>query len=146
MSSARALAALCVAAYLSIYAMRKSWTSAPFDDASVKVALASAQMLGYFSGKCATIGFVSSLSRAAVRTVLQLIAATSLAGWLIYAAVPAVALRCLAIACATAPQAMCWSLIYRYVEGRDASDVVAALLSTSLILGSGTAKMLGAAW
>ena len=135
------LAICCFVSYLAVYTLRKPWLAASYPN---KVGLATAQIVGYFFGKLVGVGIVAQLPRTRLRPVLLSIALVTVAGWVAFAAARSFAAQALALALGTAPLAISWSLIYRFVEGREASERVASTLATAFVVGGGVAKALGA--
>jgi hypothetical protein len=135
------IALLCFVSYLAMYLLRKPWLAASYPN---KVSLATAQIVGYFFGKLGGVGVVATLTRAQLRPMLLCIALASLVGWSCFAVASTFLAQALALALGTAPLAVCWSLIYRYVEGREGSEQIASTFAIAFVVGGGVAKALGA--
>lgn len=129
-----------------MYAFRKPFTVAAFDLAywgiSYKVWLVTAQVLGYMCSKFYGIRFISALgqgSRANIIVVLIGAAWLSLLGFALSPA-PYGAFWLLLNGF---PLGMVWGVVFSYLEGRRATELMGAVLATSFILASGVVKSMG---
>ena len=143
------LAAFCV--YLSMYAFRRPFAAAAFDDVSgwtgwidFKVALVIAQVAGYALSKLAGIKLIAELDgRHRAGAILGLIGVSWLA--LVLFAMAPVPLKVAALFLNGLPLGLIWGLVFSYLEGRRASELLGAILCASFIVSSGVAKSV-AAW
>jgi len=135
-------------AYFAMYGFRRPFTVASFADAApvlveYKIALVIAQVFGYALSKVAGIKVVSEMPpqrRAAA--ILVLIAAAELF-LVLFALVPAP----FNITCLFAnglALGMIWGLVFGFLEGRQVSEVLGAMLCASFIVSSGAVKSVGA--
>jgi MFS family permease len=133
--------------YVCTYGFRKSFAAATFEGQvwwgmDYKILLVIAQVLGYATSKFIGIKFISEVrhDRRAVYII----------GLLVFAWVCLLGLALLpapwGIVCMFAnglPLGMIWGLVYSYLEGRRATEIMAAVLSTSLIFSAGLVKGIG---
>jgi MFS family permease len=140
--------ALCAfGAYTSMYAFRKAFTSATFEGQQLmgidyKVMLVIFQVAGYTLSKFYGIRFISALQpEKRGRTILSLIAVSWLA-LLLFAIVPA-PWNVIFLFINGFPLGMIWGLIFGYLEGRRTTELMAAVMSVSLIFASGFVKTIG---
>ena len=135
--------------YLCMYGMRKPWAALEYIGEPLllgmhpKVAIALAQVIGYFFGKLAGISIVPCISSRNLSVTLLGFGCGCTLGWLGFYMLPRGILSLLAIALGAFPGAMVWSLIYRYIEGRRCSDAVGGVYGTSMIIGPGVSKLAG---
>ena len=135
-------------AYFAMYGFRRPFTVASYADAApvmveYKIALVIAQVFGYALSKVAGIKLVSEMPpqrRAAA--ILALIAAAEL--FLVLFAliptpwnIPCLFANGLALG-------MIWGLVFGFLEGRQVSEVLGAMLCASFIVSSGAVKSVGA--
>jgi MFS family permease len=134
-------------AYTSMYAFRKAFAAGSYSGLSFwhvdyKAWLVIAQVLGYTLSKFYGIKFIAeikALSRG--RSILLLVAVAWLA-LLGFALVPA-PYNIVFLFINGFPLGMIWGLVFGYLEGRRATEFMAAVLSTSLIFASGFVKTVG---
>jgi len=134
-------------AYTSMYAFRKAFAAGSFSgleylNVNYKVWLVIAQVLGYTLSKFYGIKFIAeikSLSRG--KSILLLIGISWMA-LLLFAFVPA-PYNIVFLFINGFPLGMIWGLVFGYIEGRKATEFMAAVLSTSLIFASGFVKTVG---
>ena len=137
--------------YLCMYGMRKPWSALqyvgdpPLLGMNPKVAIAVAQIVGYFCGKLLGIWIVPRVTKRALVSVLIFIGCNCTLGWLGLYLLPRGVLTLLSVSVGSFPLAMVWSLVYRYIEGRRCSDAVGGAFGTSVILGPGVSKLAGSA-
>lgn len=131
-------------AYTSMYAFRKAFAAGTFTGhqylhVDYKAWLVIAQVLGYMLSKFYGIRFIAEVrSKSRGKSILMLIAISWLA-LLLFAVIPApYNIICLFIN--GFPLGMIWGLVFSYLEGRKATEFMAAVLSISLIFASGFVK------
>jgi MFS family permease len=133
--------------YVCTYGFRKSFAAATFSGQvfwgmDYKVLLVIAQVLGYALSKFIGIKFISEVrhDRRAVYVICMLVFAwVCLLG---LAVLPAP----WGIVCMFAnglPLGLIWGLVYSYLEGRRQTEIMATILSTSLIFSAGLVKGIG---
>lgn len=141
------LAAFCV--YSCMYAFRKPFSAASYEGMSwlgidYKIWLVIAQVLGYALSKLWGIRMVPELqpSRRA-SAILWLIGLSWLAllGFALAPPVPGIVFLFLN----GLPLGMVWGLVFGYIEGRQATELMGAILSSSFIFASGVVKGVGKA-
>jgi hypothetical protein len=136
-------------AYFAMYAFRKPFTAATFDDVpgwhfpiDYKIALVLAQVAGYALSKFIGVKVISEIEpRRRTAAILGLIGVAWLA-LIAFGFVPApwnVAL----LFVNGLPLGMIWGLVYGFMEGRRVSEALAAMLCASFILSSGVVKSAG---
>lgn len=144
-----AISAACLSflAYSAVYAYRKPFTVARFDDIHVagisyQTALIIAQVFGYMLSKFAGIRLIAEL-----RQLGRMNAALTLMGiaWL----------SLLGFALTPAPYGLIWlfvngfvlgflwGIIFSYVEGRQATDFIGAAMATSFVFAGGFTRSVG---
>lgn len=132
------------AAYTSIFCFRKAFNVAPyaghhFLGLDYKILLVITQVAGYMLSKFYGIRFISELKRVGRGTLIITLILISLAAWLLFAIIPPpYNFFCLFLN--GFPLGMLWGIVFSYVEGRRATDVISACLAVSFIFGSGVAK------
>lgn len=136
-------------AYFAMYAFRKPFTAATFDQVpgwhlalDYKIALIVAQVAGYALSKMIGVKFVSEIAphqRAAA--ILGLIGISWLA-LVAFALIPA-PWNVMTMFVNGVPLGMIWGLVYGYMEGRRITEVLASMLCASFILSSGVVKSAG---
>ncbi|TDX00653.1 hypothetical protein EDB95_1679 [Dinghuibacter silviterrae] len=139
------ISAFCI--YVCTYSFRKSFAAATFEGQvfwgmDYKVLLVIAQVLGYATSKFIGIKFISEV-RPEKRPV-YIIGLLSFAWFCLLglALVPAP----WGIVCMFAnglPLGLIWGLVYSYLEGRRATEIMATILSASLIFSAGVVKGIG---
>lgn len=133
--------------YSLVYALRKPYTAAAFDDLEVfgidyKVAVTIVQIAGYVLSKFMGIKLISELKREErLKFILMsvVMAELSLVFFGLLSApynVAAMFLNGLSLGCM-------WGIIFSYLEGRRVTDILASLLGVSMVISSGTAKSAG---
>ena len=136
-------------AYFCMYAFRKPWAATDYAGQEVgalqlKIALGTAQLLGYALSKFIGIKFVAELPPARRATALiALIAVAELALLAFGLAGPYG--KVVAIFCNGLPLGAVWGLVFGFLEGRRTSELLGAGLSASYIVASGVVKSVGAA-
>ena len=133
--------------YSMVYALRKPFTAAIFDDITVfgfsfKTAVTISQTIGYLISKFAAIKLISELNHSH-RLRLISIAAIMAAGALVFFGllpapynIAAIFVNGLALGCM-------WGVIFSFLEGRRITDLLASILGISMVVSSGTAKSIG---
>lgn len=145
---AAGLAAFCV--YFAMYAFRKPVMAVAFANQAplwqlldYKATLILAQAVGYALSKMVGVKVVAEhRADRRARLILSLIGAAWLA-LLGFALLPAWA-GPLCLFLNGLPLGMIWGLVFRYLEGRRVSEMLAAMLTASFILSSGATRTAGA--
>lgn len=133
--------------YSLVYALRKPYTAASFDDLFVfgmdyKVAVTVVQIIGYVISKFMGIKLISELKREErLKFILMsiVVAELSLVFFGLLSApynIAAMFLNGLSLGCM-------WGIIFSFIEGRRMTDILASLLGVSMVISSGTAKSVG---
>ena len=137
------------AAYFSMYAFRKPFTAATFEQVpgwegaiDFKVALIMAQVAGYALSKFIGVKVVSEMTAARRGLSIVALIATSWVALLLFAVLPT-PWKIAAMFLNGLPLGMIWGLVFGYVEGRRTSEVIAAILCASFIVSSGMVKSVG---
>jgi len=133
--------------YACMYGFRKPFTSASFEGIklfgiSYKVVLVISQTIGYMLSKFYGIRFIAAMQpqkRAA--TIVKLII-TAWLSLLFFALVPA-PYNFIFMFINGLPLGMVWGLVFGFLEGRRATELMGAVLATSFIFASGLAKTAG---
>ncbi|QHS54643.1 hypothetical protein GWR56_03440 [Mucilaginibacter sp. 14171R-50] len=131
-------------AYTCMYAFRKAFAAGTFTGhqylhVDYKAWLVIAQVLGYMLSKFYGIRFIAEVKpKSRGKSILLLIGISWLA-LLLFALIPApYNIVCLFIN--GFPLGMIWGLVFGYLEGRKSTELMAAVLSISLIFASGFVK------
>lgn len=133
--------------YTCMYGYRKAFTAAAFEGqtfmaVSYKVWLVIAQVIGYMLSKFAGIRFIAEATGAKrSQTIVRLIA-ISWAALFAFAIVPA-PYNIIFLLANGFPLGLIWGLVFSYVEGRKATELMGAVLASSFIFASGFAKTMG---
>jgi hypothetical protein len=134
-------------AYTSMYAFRKAFSAGTYPGQQFlhidyKVWLVIAQIVGYTLSKFYGIRFIAEVkgNKRGI-TILMLIAISWLA-LLGFAMVPA-PYNIVLLFFNGFPLGLIWGLVFGYLEGRRSTEFTAAVLSISLIFGSGFVKTIG---
>ncbi len=131
-------------AYFSMYAFRKPFNAATYDDytflgASLKPLLIVSQIIGYMLSKFIGVKVISELQnsqRTRYMTGFILFSLLMLTGF----AFSPVYLKPLFILCSALPLGMFWGIVFSYFEGRRFTEFFAIGLSISAIVSSGVLK------
>jgi len=130
--------------YTCMYAFRKGFSAATFEGMQYlhidyKVWLVITQLIGYTLSKFYGIKFIAELKHSQrLRSIFGLIGFAWFA-LLLFAIIPApYNIVCLFLN--GFPLGMIWGLVFSYLEGRKATEFMAAVLSVSLIFASGFVK------
>lgn len=130
--------------YTCMYAYRKSFAAGTFSHEQLlgvdyKVWLVIAQMIGYMLSKFYGIRFIAETGRGTRTKKIIVLVGVAWAALLAFALVPApYNIICLFIN--GFPLGMIWGLVFGYVEGRRSTEIIAAVMSISLIFASGFVK------
>lgn len=134
--------------YTCVYAFRKSFAAATFDDLlfvgiSFKVWLVSAQVVGYALSKFIGIKIISEIQPSARKNAILLIAVIAGLSWFGFAITP-VPVNILFLFINGLTLGLVWGLVFGYLEGRTVTEVLGAALSVSFIFSSGLCRSVGA--
>ena len=139
-------------AYFSMCAFRRPFMVLEFpglklgsSPVELKTALIISQILGYGLSKYLGISACSQVARRHMWLMLVLLIGTAQVALMLFAVVPRNWMLA-AMFLNGLPLGMIWGLMVRYLEGRQMSDVMLAVLSCSFILGSGVVKDVGRWW
>lgn len=139
------------ATYFSMYAFRKPFTAATYEDVSgwefaldYKVALVIAQVLGYALSKVIGVKVISEMDHSRRAVAIIALIGTSWLALIGFALMPA-PWNIAALFLNGLPLGLIWGLVFSYVEGRRTSEVLGAILCASFILSSGVVKSVGKA-
>lgn len=133
--------------YFSMYAFRKPFTIASFNDLDFfgfdyKILIIIAQAIGYFISKFIGIKFISELkSEKRIVFLLAFIAVAELA-LLGFAVVPA-PYNILFMFINGIPLGMIWGIVFSYIEGRKTTEIIGLFLCSSFVVSSGVVKSAG---
>lgn len=143
------LAGFC--AYFSMYAFRKPFTAATFDDVAgwtfvldYKIALVIAQVAGYALSKLIGVKVISEMRPERRAAAIILLIGLSWIALLMFAVIPA-PWNVAALFLNGLPLGLIWGLVFGFMEGRRTSEVLGAILCASFILSSGVVKSVGKA-
>ncbi len=136
-----------MATYACMYAFRKPFAAGTYAGEDVagmdyKIWLVVAQTLGYACSKFIGIGVIGQLLPAQRQPLLLAILGGALLAWLGFALTPA-AWRALWLFCNGLLLGLVWGVVFSYLEGRRATEVMAALLASSVIFSSAMVKAVG---
>lgn len=139
------ISACCI--YVCTYGFRKSFAAATFEGMvfwkmDYKVLLVIAQVFGYATSKFIGIKFISEVkpNRRPVYIIgLLCFAWLCLLGLALTPAPWGIAW----MYCNGLPLGLIWGLVYSYLEGRKATEVMATVLAASLIFSAGVVKWIG---
>jgi MFS family permease len=133
--------------YFCMYAFRKPFSAATFEGMQFfgidyKIVLIIAQVFGYASSKFWGIHFISGLKAGhRARAILALVGLAWLA-LLLLAIVPApYNVWCLFLN--GLPLGLIWGIVFSYLEGRQSTEILGAVLAASFIISSGVVKAIG---
>jgi MFS family permease len=133
--------------YASMYGFRKPFTAASYSGItlfhiSYKVVLIISQVIGYMLGKFYGIRFIAGLQPARRPVILVRLILIAWSSLLLFGLVP-MPYNFIFLFMNGFPLAMIWGLIFGYLEGRQVTEIMGAILSTSFIFASGLAKTVG---
>ena len=133
--------------YLSMYAFRKPFTAATFDQQSLwgidyKIVLIISQLLGYTLSKYIGIKIIAELKpEKRTRTLIHLI----LFAWisLFFFAITPYPFNFPFMFLNGLPLGMIWGIVFSYLEGRKFTELLGAAMASSFIVASGVVKGVG---
>lgn len=133
-----------MAAYTCMYAFRKPYAAATYDaeGADYKAGLVIAQTVGYACSKFVGVGVVGRLGPKARAPLLLGLVGCAWLALLGFALLPP-AWRWPMLFLNGLPLGMVWGVVFSYLEGRRATEMMAALLAASLIFSSALVKAVG---
>ncbi|MFA6249381.1 MAG: DUF5690 family protein [Mucilaginibacter sp.] len=134
-------------AYTSMYAFRKAFAAGTYPGQQYlhidyKVWLVIAQIIGYTLSKFYGIRFIAEVKGAKRGLIILLLVGISWLALLGFALVPA-PYNIVFLFINGFPLGLIWGLVFGYLEGRRSTEFMAAVLSISLIFGSGFVKTIG---
>ncbi|MGC4102621.1 DUF5690 family protein [Ferruginibacter sp.] len=133
--------------YTCMYGFRKPYTAATYSNSSFmgisyKVCLVIAQVLGYMCSKFYGIRFIAEMQPTRRAAYILYCIGIAWASLLLFAIIPApYNIVCLFIN--GLPLGMVFGLVFGYLEGRQTTEILGAVLATSFIFASGLAKTVG---
>jgi hypothetical protein len=133
--------------YFCMYAFRKPFSIATFEGISYwgvdyKVLLIIAQVMGYFLSKFIGIKIVSELKDTDRLKYLFSFIAFALLSLLGFALVPK-PYNIFFMFLNGLPLGMIWGIVFSYIEGRKATEILGLILCTSFVVSSGFVKSIG---
>ncbi len=133
--------------YTCMYAFRKPFTVATFDDTrffgiDYKILLVIAQVLGYTLSKFIGIKVISEFSKAKRAWGILIFIALAGLSLVFFALVPP-PYNIIFLFLNGLPLGLIWGLVFSYLEGRKVTEILGAGLSTSFIFSSGFVKTAG---
>jgi len=133
--------------YLSMYAFRKPFTAAQYNNISLwgvnyKILLIIAQLIGYTISKYFGIKIISELTASKRTITLILLMAISWVSLLFFAIVPA-PYNLPFIFLNGLPLGMIWGVVFSYIEGRRHTELLGVAMASSFIISSGIVKGVG---
>lgn len=133
-------------AYFAMYAFRKPFAAATFADVGgwqfeidYKTALLIAQVLGYALSKLIGVRVIAEFGRSGRAALILALIGTAWLALVLFALIP-VPWNVACLFLNGLPLGMIWGLVFSYVEGRRASELLGAMLCASFILSSGVVK------
>ncbi|MFY7840120.1 MAG: DUF5690 family protein [Lacibacter sp.] len=141
------LAVVVFCTYASIFAFRKPFTVATFDDlqfwgVSYQTLLIISQVVGYMLSKFYGIRFISELQRHGRWRTTVLMVGTAWLSLLVFAVVPApFGMFCFLLNGFTL--GFMWGVVFSYVEGRRTTDFIGVALAVSFIFAGGFSRSVG---
>ena len=133
--------------YLSMYAFRKPFTAAQYNNLSLwgvdyKILLIITQLIGYTISKYFGIKVISELTASKRTITLILLMAVSWVSLLFFAIVPA-PYNLPFIFLNGLPLGMIWGVVFSYIEGRRHTELLGVAMASSFIISSGIVKGVG---
>jgi len=133
--------------YLSMYAFRKPFTAATFDQLSLwginyKILLIISQLFGYTISKYVGIKLISELRPEARTRTLLLLMAFAWISLLFFAIIP-YPYNFPFMFMNGLPLGMIWGVVFSYLEGRRFTELLGAAMASSFIVSSGLVKGVG---
>ncbi|GGH08763.1 DUF5690 family protein [Mucilaginibacter phyllosphaerae] len=134
-------------AYTSMYAFRKAFAAGTYPGqqylhVDYKVWLVIAQIVGYTLSKFYGIRFIAEVKGAKRGLTILVLVGIAWLALLGFALVPA-PYNIIFLFINGFPLGLIWGLVFGYLEGRRSTEFMAAVLSISLIFGSGFVKTIG---
>ena len=134
-------------AYTSMYAFRKAFAAGTYPGqqylhVDYKVWLVIAQIVGYTLSKFYGIRFIAEVKGAKRGITILMLVGIAWLALLGFALVPA-PYNIIFLFINGFPLGLIWGLVFGYLEGRRSTEFMAAVLSISLIFGSGFVKTIG---
>lgn len=134
------------AAYFAMYAFRKPFAVATYADVAgwhvavdYKTALLIAQVFGYALSKLIGVRVISETGRQGRAGMILALIGTSWIALVLFALVPA-PWNVVCLFLNGLPLGLIWGLVFSYVEGRRATELLGSMLCASFILSSGVVK------
>ncbi len=132
-----------------MYGFRKPFTAASYEGItwmgiSYKVVLVISQVLGYMLSKFYGIRFIAGMDPSKRAGFIIKLILTSWASLLLFGLVPA-PYNFIFMFINGLPLGIVWGLVFGFVEGRRATEIMGAVLATSFVFASGLAKTVGKA-
>ncbi|QRA44204.1 DUF5690 family protein [Chryseobacterium cucumeris] len=133
--------------YFCMYGFRKPFTVTSFAGLSYfgvdyKILIIIAQAVGYFVSKFIGIKFISELKPQKRLTYLFIFITVAELALLGFAAVPA-PYNILFMFINGIPLGMIWGIVFSYIEGRKATEIIGLFLCSSFVVSSGFTKSVG---
>lgn len=133
--------------YFCMYGFRKPFTVVSFEGLSYfgvdyKILIIIAQAVGYFVSKFIGIKFISELKPQKRLTYLFIFITVAELALLGFAAVPA-PYNILFMFINGIPLGMIWGIVFSYIEGRKATEIIGLFLCSSFVVSSGFTKSVG---
>ncbi len=133
--------------YFCMYAFRKPFTSASYAGLTYmgidyKVWLVTAQVVGYMLSKFYGIRFIAELQKGRQGISIILLTTFAWLALLMFALIPT-PYNIIFLFLNGLPLGMIWGLVFRYLEGRRATEFMGAVLAVSFIFSSGFVKTVG---
>jgi len=140
-----AICSFCV--YFSMYAFRKPFTTAGFEDEyflhiDYKVWLVTAQVIGYMLSKFYGIKYISSINKEKRAGAIVKLILISWLALLLFALTPS-PYNIIFLFVNGFPLGMVWGLVFSFVEGRRQTEFMGSILAVSFIFSSGVVKSVG---
>lgn len=136
--------------YFSMYAFRKPFTAAEYTDAAdvgigvdFKIAVLIAQVLGYALSKFIGIKVIAELKATYRFQLLLGLAALAWLALLGFAYAQGSSWAMLWLFLNGLPLGLVWGIVFSYLEGRQTTEVLGAVLCSSFIVSSGVVKSVG---
>jgi MFS family permease len=141
------IAALTFCMYSSVYAFRKPFTVATFNEwemlgISYQTLLIISQVIGYMFSKFAGIKFISSLNRTGRWKTTVMIMAGAWISLLLFAMLPNWA----GVLCFLVNGFLLgfmWGIVFSYAEGRNSTDFIGSVMAISFIFAGGFTRSVG---
>lgn len=133
--------------YFSMYAFRKPFTAGLFEGMAFwgvdyKILLVTFQLIGYASSKLIGIRFISELDKTKrIYLILGLVIFSWIA-LLLFSLTPA-PMNAIFLLLNGLPLGLIWGIVFSFLEGRKLTELLAAGLSVSFIVSSGSVKTIG---